>query len=809
MQNLILQSMYALLSKEFRSIFNSLSGILFPIVFLITCGCMHWLIPGNYNIPESGYASLSSFFALAPVLLLVLIPALSMRVFSEEKKQGSLSLLLTRPIRLFDIVLAKYLSVFIVVFIVLLPTIIYVFSLAYYALPQGNIDWGAIAGSYLGLMFLTAAFIAVSVYASSLTSNQVIAFITGLLISIVFYFGFDLVAYLFPAGKTQYIIRKIGFLSHYQSIQKGVIDSFDAGYLLLVSVLFLSLTLQMLRTNWKRLIVSSLIFIVLWILCFCFTFRLDLTADKRYTLSKPVKALLKEIKSPVEIECYLTGDLNAGLYQLQKACVNMLNDFSALSSGNINCRMCNPYQTGDEQFVKILTEKGMRGIAVNERNREGKISQQVVFPYLLFKSEKNEIPVALLINEPGRSGQENLNTSIEMLEYHLAQALHVITRTESRKIVFLQGHGELTSGQLSDLFDHLAYNYQIDMGILSDEVMPEELNEYELLVLPGPQEAFSEAEKYILDQYIMHGGKILWVINGVKLDLNALSNAGATPSMANEVNLDDLLFNYGIRINPVLLKDVQCLEISLDTNIEEAGDSYISAPWYFAPVLNLTSGLSITKGVSLLKTAFASTLSFVGKNADNFDRNQVLLYSSDLSTVVQVPEMISLHEINRLPDKKYFNQKHLPVAALIEGDFVSGFKNRLVPKNVVQGEQAFADSVKNNKMIVVASEDVIRNEITHTEAGAKIWPLGYDRQSGVQFGNREFILNAINYLTDDSEISNLRTKHLQLRLLDKNKLSGSDAVWINTLLPPFLLLALFLANNLLRKRTYGKMQSLK
>ena len=798
--------MYTLLSKELRSIFYSLSGILFPIAFLIACGCMLWLIPGDYNISENGYASLSSFFALAPVLLLILIPALSMRTFSEEKKQDTLSLLFTRPIRIINIITAKYLSVLLTVLIVLLPTIIYAFVLSYYALPQGNIDWGAIAGSYLGLMFLVAAFVAISVYASSLTSNQVIAFITGLLICLIFYFGFDLISGLFSSGKTQYFIKNIGFLSHYQSIGKGIIDVYDFGYMISVSCLFLTLTLQIFRPDRKRSIGYISALCIMLILFSFFRYRIDLTADKRYTLSQPVKTLLKEVKFPVEIECYLSGDLNAGFYQLQKACIDMLEDFSSLSSGNINYRIINPYQTDDNQLVKTLMEKGIRGTAVNERNREGKMTQQVVFPYLLFKSEENEIPVSLLINEPGRSGQENLNTSIELLEYHLAQALNTISKKKTRKIVFLQGHGELTQEQLSDLFDHLAYNYRIDMGILSEKVMPEELNDYELVVLPGPQEPFSEAEKYILDQYIMQGGKMLWVINGVIIDLNALSQAGLTPSMANDVNLDDLLFGYGIRINPVLLADVQCLDISLDTNLEEADDSYTTAPWYFAPALNTTSGSTITKGISLVKTSFASTVSFVGKNADDPARNQVLLHSSDLSAIVHVPEMISLHEINRLPDKKYFNRQYLPVAALIEGNFVSGFKNRPVPKEVIQEKRPVADSVQNNKMIVIASEDVIRNEISQTENGVKIWPLGYDRHSDIQFGNREFILNAINYLTDDSWISNLRTKHLQLRLLDKTKLSESNATALITIvIPPLIFLIFFLTNSLLRKRKYSRL----
>ena len=801
--------MRKLLPKELRSIFNSVSGILFSGIFLIVCGCLLWFIPGSYNIAESGYASLSSFFALAPVLLLILIPALAMRTFSEEKKQGTLSLLLTRPVRLFDIVFSKYLSVFISVVIVLLPTLIYVVFLSYIALPKGNIDWGAIAGSYLGLLFLVSVFVAISVFTSSLTSNQVVAFITGLLICVVFYFGFDLFSGLFSSGKVHYIIRSTGFLSHYQSTQKGVIDISGVVYFLFVSYLFLALTLQTLvvissaarnpLSNHRHFFIGIFLLTILLIVSSFFGFRLDLTSDKRYTLSQPVKVLLKELKSPIRVECYLAGDLNPGFYRLQKACLDMLDDFSGLSSGNISYQTVNPYQKKDKEFIKTLQEKGIKGIAINERTREGKIVQQVVFPYLLFKSEEKEIPVPLLVNQQGKSGEENLNASIGMLESRLAQALESVVRKENRKIAFLQGHGELTPEQMSELFDLLSYNYQIDLGILPKNPEANILAGYELIVVPGPQEAFSEAEKYVLDQYIMHSGKVIWIINGVKVDLQVLAEAGITPCMANEVNLDDLLFIYGFRINPVLLEDVQCLEIQVDTNMEDTEDSFTVAPWYYAPILNATHVPSINKGISLVKTAYASVLSFVGKEAENPARNQVLLHSSEFSATIHVPEIISLHEINRIPNNNFFKQKYLPVGALIEGSFTSGYKNRPVPENVKQGNQAFKDSIPYNKMIVLASEDIIRNEITKTGSGTKIWPLGYDRYSEVQFDNREFMFNAVSYLTDHSGISNLRNKHLQLRLLDKTKLSENQAttVLINVLLPPFLLGVLFMINYLL------------
>ncbi len=796
--------MYILLNKELKYIFNSVSTILFSTLFLLICGCLLWLIPGHYNIPENGFSSISSFFELAPILLLILIPALSMRTFSEEKKQGTLDLLYTRPVNLAEIILSKYLAVLISVCIVLIPTIIYVISIYSGAIPKGNIDLGAILGSYISLIILSSGFIAISVFASSLTSNQISAFITGLLICSFFYYGFDLIAGLFLSGKIQYYIKETGFLSHYQSGQNGVINVFDLCYPLIISALFLFLAAYFLKPQKKKIFIYISVCIISLFLTSLFKTEIDLTSDKRYTISNTVKSLLKEIKSPVEIECYLDGDLNPGFYLLQKNCIDMLNKFGNLSSGNIAYRLVNPNKAGRE-FIEILDEKGIRGTVVNEKNQEGKTTQQIIYPWLLLKYNDKELPVSLLINETGKSGEENLNASIESLEYQLAVGLKTITQNTARKIVFLQGHNELNESELADIFDNLSYNYQVDMGYLSNDMNLPQLNEYELIVVAGPKSPFSESEKFLLDQYVMSGGKILWLINGVKLNPIAFSEAGASPSMVNEINLEDMLFGYGIKINPVLLEDTQCAEIPVNTNPGSPNPEFMPASWYFAPILNPVSNTMITKGISFVKTEFASTLSFTGK-PDSRKKRQVLLQSSDYSATVRVPEMISLHEINRSPDKMYFNQKNLPVAALLEGCFSSAFNNRPVPGNIKNHK--LISSVEYNKMIVIASENVIKNEITGTGKDTQIWPLGYDRYMKIQFGNTDFILNSISYLTDDAGISALKTKKLSLKLLDKIKINENLTKYqlINILLPASIVLILFFANKILRRIRYSKIQ---
>ncbi len=794
--------MYALLKKEIHSIFHSLSIIIFPGFFLLICGSLLWLIPGNYNIPENGYASLSSFFSLTSIIFLILIPALSMQTFAEEKKHGTLSLLYTRPIALHQIIVAKYIAVLVAILVALLPTLLYVLSISIYAIPEGNIDWGGIAGSYLGLIILASCLISISVFASCLTSNQVLAFIIGLLISACFFYGFDLLALFADSGKAQYYIKQMGFLSHYQTLQKGIISLSDTGYLIAITLLFLSLSSCVLRPNLKRISYSFSLFICLLILSSNLQFKWDLTADKRYTISDGVKSFLKELKTPVKAKLYLSGDLNAGFFSLRQSCTDMLDEFVKLSSGNFSYKIINPYQKNDNQGFESLEEKGIKGIAVNEKNREGKIIQQVIFPWILLQANEKELPVSLLVNEPGVSGEENLNMSIESLEYHLAVGLKTITNERIRKIVFLQGHDEPDESGMENLFDALSYNYQIDLGDISEVPNIDQLKDYELIVIASPQKPYSEHEKYLLDQYIMYGGKVLWIINGAKLDMDIFREAGLSPSMPNEVNLNDLLFGYGIRINPVFLKDLQCSDIPIRVSTTQAGDDVLYAPWYFSPILNVTPDLMITKGISFVSTEFASTISFVGHNSTDRKR-QVLLFSSDHSRTVDVPGMISLDEINRLPDKKYFNQKNLPVAALLEGNFLSGFRNRPAPEGIFN--HVFKDSVANNKMIVIASENIIKDDIGNNKT-AKSQTSGDDTYSGKQFANSDFILNAVSYLTDDPDISVLKTKDVQLRLLDKNKLfeNQNTIILFNVILPPILLVIFFLTKNILRRRKYRK-----
>jgi ABC-2 type transport system permease protein len=768
--------------------------VIFTVLFLVISGSLLWLIPGEYKLVDAGYASLDSFFQWTPILFLFLIPALSMYTLSGEKKQRTLLLLKSRPFRLNTLLSAKITALFAIALLALLPTVSYAICLGYY----GNPDWGAIGASYVGLLFLVAGFISLSVFASGITSNQVIALILGLFFTAFFYFGWDLLAALFPAGKIQLLIKNLSFLSHYRSIQRGLIESNDLFYFLAAGVLFYLFTLKTLGEPLasRTMKTGGVLFLLFLVLSFTFNMRFDSTQDKKYTLQPFIPSLLKKADAPVKIEIYLTGNLNYGFRQLQQATLHLVDDVQSLSPGKITHETVNPYRKGND-FIPELAGKGMNGIAVNERSPEGKISQNILFPYLLIQYKEKEIPVPLLVNQAGKSGAENLNASIENLEYAFAHALQLLFQTESRKILFLEGHGEFTEDYLHDILDGLSYEYTIDRGIISGN--PEELNDYDLVVVAGPQTPFAEKDKYVLDQYLMQGGRLLWFVNGVRLhSYEELAHTGETTAMANSLNLDDLFFTYGLRINPVVLQDVQCLRIPLARESEST--EFEAKPWYYLALLSPGHLPAITRNLSFVKTEFASTITFVGNDAN---RKEILLASSPAAHSVPVPAKISLEETRREPDKTWFNESRLPVAVLVSGTFRSLFNNRILP---FSKNHTFLSESKPAKMIVVASDELISNELVSAGEGTENLPLGYDRYSGMQFGNRVFVMNIVNYLTDNEGISILKNKSRQLRLLDKQGMQDNYTgliLW-NIVLPPALVFIFFGILSIIRTRKIQK-----
>jgi len=323
-----------------------------------------------------------------------------------------------------------------------------------------------------------------------------------------------------------------------------------------------------------------------------------------------------------------------------------------------------------------------------------------------------------------------------------------------------------------------------------------------VVIMAGPTEKVSESDKLVLDQYIMGGGKILWFIDGVNVSIDSLSRGATTLAFPNQHNLDDILFRYGVRINPTLIQDMQCAVIPVNVALEGQDSRFAPAPWVYYPLLNAPEVNPITRNLNLIKSQFVSVLDTVGLNSEV--RKDFLLWTSEYSRVLDVPLFINLRQIERSPLEREFNRSFLPIAVLLEGFFPSAFTNRSLSAFNNNNPFHFKERSVPTRMIVVADADIIRNEVNRRGDGAYISPLGYDRYTNQTFGNKELVINMVNYLYDDKGLMNLRTREFKLRLLDRKKIMENRIKWqvINLTLPSIVLLVIGIIWLIIRRKRY-------
>jgi ABC-2 type transport system permease protein len=543
--------------------------------------------------------------------------------------------------------------------------------------------------------------------------------------------------------------------------------------------------------------------IVLIAISYFYFFRIDLTSDKRYSIADQSKNLMAKIDSPLEVTVYLDGDLNPGFQRLKKSTAELLDELSIYTNKNIIIKYENPSlaDSPDEREKKYteLQKHGLTPTAVYERDKEGKSIQKIIFPWIEIGYKGKKVPVCLLKNILGNSGDENLNISIENLEFEITDGIRRIVNTEVSKIAFIEGHGELSEAETYDISKSLSRYFQIDRGILATDASI--LNNYKVIIIAKPTKPFSESDKFIIDQYIMNGGRVLWLIDGVRIAKENLSTIGLSPAMELDVNLSDQLFRYGVRINPVLLQDIQCASVPVNIAPANATPQFEPTPWYFAPLLLASPEHPVSRNITEVRSEFCSGIDVVGNNKQV--KYQLLLATSDNTHIVGTPTTIDLGQKLKANDKTYFNITYVPVAVSLEGIFDSDFANRMIPKGLVNTLPIMKQSIKT-RQIVVADGDIIRNEVTLKDSTSI--PLGFDRYMNQQFGNKEFVQNAVLYLADNDGWMQLRNRTLKLRLLNKQLSSDEKTIWqaVNVLLPIGLLLIFGIGYQLARKRKYTR-----
>lgn len=558
-------------------------------------------------------------------------------------------------------------------------------------------------------------------------------------------------------------------------------------------------------------VLLAIIILLLIISNFLFT-RIDLTSDKRYTLSKYTKETLRNVDDVIYFKIYLDGELPAGFKRLQNATKEIITEFRAYGKDNIQFEFIDPAESPDKktrnEIFRQLYEKGLDPTNLQVKESDGSNSQKIIFPGLIVSYRGQEIPINILKNYSGYSPESNLNKSIQALEYEIMFAIHQLIDNEAPRIGFIEGHGELPKIEVEDMAASLSQSYflhrvKIDEYIYS---LQDSLgtNRFDLLIIAKPDSSFSEKDKFLIDQHIMYGGSVLWLIDPVSIDIDSLAYSRTTLALYRPVNLDDMLFRYGVRINPNLVQDMQCAVIPVNTALAGQEPNFAPAPWIYFPLITPSDKHPITKNLDMVKGQFASVLDTVGENYNI--KKTILLSSSNYSRFINAPARVDLGIINEKIEPARFNKSNLPMGVLLEGTFNSAFQNRISPIYTKNGEFEVQTISKPAKMIVIADGDIIRNHTQGYGENKEALPLGYDRYTKQIFGNKEFLLNCVNYLVGNEGLMETRSKDYKLRLLDKPKLIDHKLKYqLINIIVPIILLALFgFIYVSIRKKTYAK-----
>ena len=803
--------MYSLFKKEIKTFFGSLIGYLAILVFLLVTGLFLWVFPGAYNIPDNGYATLEGLFSLAPWLYLFLVPAITMRFFADEKRTGTLEILLTRPLSDFQLIFAKFLAGMVLVIFSLLPTLLYFLSVYLLGNPIGSIDTGATWGSFFGLFFLAAIYVAIGIFASSLTDNQIVSFILAMVLSFIFYLGFDFIASSGIPFLLEQIFEWLSINNHYLSASRGVIDMRDVIYFAGMTFLFLWFTRGFLRKGtWKQKKFRlnsfwiTFIFLILFVVSGNFLYRLDLTADKRYSLSSVSANLAKGLEHPVEVELYLAGKLEPGLRKLQQEILEKIAVLNVYSPENIRVRMNDPYAIGNaekrEEFIENLINKGIQPTSFRQQTDQG-VSTRLIFPGAVIRYDGKETAVNFLKYNPDFSHEANFNHSAESVEFELANAFQQLMRTRRSTIAFLEGHGEADRYEVYDFASVLSGDFRVRR--FPTDTLAVNPNAADILIIADPAEPFSEKDKFVIDQYIMQGGKAIWLIDPVQVSPDSLSKGHQTLAFPRDLNLNDQLFRYGVRLNYELLQDVECARLRVNTAPPGSPPQFTLHPWYYSPLLVPADNHPLSRNLNRVFTGFVSSIDTVSGNPQI--QKNVILSTSPYARTVKSPSTVSLRNIDNPPARELFNESFIPVGVILEGTFTSVFSNRMLEPIGISATKIIPES-RPTKMVVIADGGIITNHVDHSVSLPRVQEAGFDRVSGQTFGNKEFLLNTVYYLNDENGIMQLRNRTQKMRLLDKVRLREEKPFWqwLNVLLPLLVAGLWGIVYNAIRRRHFTR-----
>lgn len=831
--------MFTLYKKELSNFFSSLIGYIAIIVFLVFNGLMLWVLKSDFNILDFGYADMEGFFLVSPFLYWFLIPAITMRMIAEEKNNGTIEFLLTKPLKDMTIIWAKFLAGCTLVLLSLLPTLVYYVTVYNLGDPAGIVDSGSVMGSYVGLLLLGTAFVAIGLFCSAITSSQIVAFIIAFVISAFAYLGFESIYNMNILGNAGLFVKSLGMMHHYESMSRGVIDTRDLVYFLSVIALFLMLTRIVLQSRkwhgWKHkknALVSNLIEFGATLLIIVFAnaigyyvfTRFDLTEENRYTISDSTKEMLKQVDETMTFRVYLEGEnLPADFKRLQNETKEMLNQFRAYNK-NIQYEFVDPNDFPDTPegekekttYWQGLYKSGITPQQAVEGGSGNTVTQMVLWPGATVIFKGNETTTMLMqpiVDEMlGMSRADQVNNAINDLEYQLTNPIHRLSRGEKSRIGFALGHGEVDRGNIYDFQMALAEdcvieNVEIDSNInclvntvLTADSSYKRLNKFDVLVIAKPRYTFSDKSLYIIDQFVMNGGRILWLIDPLDADMDSLQSTPQMMATRYPLNLDEMLFTYGVRVNSDLVMDIRCRPIPMAMGNVGGRPQYRYFPWFYYPEIVPKGDNPIVKNLNPIKTDFVSSIDLI----DNDIRKTVLLSTSEYSRVKNAPAMIDLAECNQEPDQRLYTRSNIPVAVLLEGRFQSMWRSRLTPGWTSRKEIGYKSISDSTKMIVISDGDLIKNRYNYTNGTGE--PLGIDHYTGTMYSNKNFLLNCVNYLAGDETMISTRSRSVVIRKLDKMKIEKNRLTYqlVNILVPVLLVVVAGVCIFVVRKNRFKK-----
>ncbi|WP_420322327.1 gliding motility-associated ABC transporter substrate-binding protein GldG [Flagellimonas sp.] len=540
------------------------------------------------------------------------------------------------------------------------------------------------------------------------------------------------------------------------------------------------------------------IVVVLNVIAGFFYGRFDLTEDKRFTLSQPSVEAVQKFDSPVIVDVLLDGNIPPEFAKLKVETIQLLESFT-VKNKHIQYNLVNPLEdeTRSQQTIADLQQIGLKPANVTiEEN--GKVSQELVFPWAMVNYKNKTVKVSLLKNKLGSSMEDRINNSVQQLEYAFADAFTKLSITDKKRVAVIKGNGELDDIYIADYLTTIREYYNIG-AITLDSVAEnpqktlDQLNAFDLALIAKPTEVFSDEEKFVLDQFVVNGGRSIWLMDQVAMEMDSIfNNGGSALAIPRDLNLKDFFFNYGVRINPVLINDLYFTQIVLASG--EGNDSqYNPVPWYYHPMVFSRNNHPINTNIEAVRYQFTSPMDIL----ENDYRKTALLQSSPLSKTDGTPRQIGLDILNTPPDRESYTDGNHPLAVLIEGKFSSMFKNRIKPLDFSEIQETGPE----NKMIIVSDGDLIKNQLRN---GGPL-ELGYDKWTNSSYGNKEFLVNCINYLLDDTGLINIRNKRVSIPLLDTEKIAVQKSKWqfINIGIPVVLTLLAGIFFRYYRKRKYA------